>query len=493
MTTKTLIVTAITAAFAATVTATPRTNGESFMARDSGANDIHDVNQLWLYVNIILNLGTYGFARPYSGNANYPGGAAEGSLAFGGPWVGTAAFGDPRVMNFFDTKARELDWSPRQSCVYWSDEPTWQNVPGFVAKYADLNSCLVCNDAGARQNRVGLAVIQHGMSWKDDLNRDFVLFKYYIYNRSGRDLDDVRVSFVYDLDMLGLSTSSDDHVDVDAARNMVYSYNDGPKPPYVGLRLVDGKATGGYAFEYRNFPTYDGARWQEMLKTEWKKTEYAADWVVVLNSGPYTVANDRRFSIGLAVVGGMSLAELQEHADAAHKKYWEIYSGLGEFTARGTPGGVLLTWVPDRPYAGYNLYRAEAEAVYAKVNRVRITGRPPLEYLDAGLPRARTYRYKLEGLTAAGQSEWFGPVEVELPAGRKTSFAVAGPCPNPARDRAVFSITLPAPAEVTFAAYDLSGRRETMPAEKWWWPAKPAEKRRVSRPKGGFASRFFYL
>jgi hypothetical protein len=196
-----------------------------------------------------------------------------------------------------------------------------------------------------------------------------------------------------------------------------------------------------------------------MLKAEWKKAEYAADWVAVLNSGPYSVADKRRFSIGLAVVGGMSLEMLRVHADAAYKKYWEIYTGLTEFTARPTPRGVSLKWVPDRAYAGYNLYRAEAEDTYAKVNGARITGRAPFEYLDAGLPRPGTYKYKLEAVAASGSSEWFGPVEVELPEARKASFAVAGPRPNPARDKAVFSITLPAPAAVTLAAYDVSGRR----------------------------------
>jgi hypothetical protein len=457
--TKTLIATTIAAAFAAMVTATPRTTGESFTAGDGGANDIHDVNKLWLYVNVLFNLGTYGLAYPYSGNANYPGGAAEGNMCCGGPWVGTAAFGAPRVMNYLDFWAMELDWRAGQPCVYWSDEATWNNVPKSMGKYSDLDSFLGCDDSRAGQNRIGLAVLQHGMSWEKDPNRDFVLFKYYIYNRSGRDLDDLRVSFVYDLDILSLSTGDDDFVGVDAGRSMVYMYNAGPRPPYIGLRLVDGKASGAHGFLAESTPLNDDARWQEVLKTEWKKTEYAADWVVVLNSGPYSVADKRRFSIGLAVVGGMSLAELQAHADAAYNKYWEIYIGLTEFTARATPRGALLSWAPDRAYAGYNLYRAEAEGAYGKVNPVRIAGRPPFEYLDAGLPRTRTYRYKLEAVAASGHSEWFGPVEVELPEARKASFAVAGPRPNPVRDKALFAITLAAPAEVTLAAYDVSGRR----------------------------------
>ncbi|MEE9457011.1 MAG: hypothetical protein V3W11_07670, partial [bacterium] len=434
--------------------------GEVPAARlDGGANDIHDVNKLWLYVNVLLNLGPYGFPSPYSGDANYPGGAAEGNLAYGGPWVGTAAFGAPRVMNYLDTQALELDWAPAQPCVYWSDEATWNNVPKKMGPYSDLDSFLGADDRGAKQNRIGLAFQQHGMSWEKDPNRDFVLFKYYIYNRSGRDLNDLRVSFVYDLDILRRSTTEDDFVGVDVERSMVYSYNEGPRPPYIGIRLVDGKATGGHAFLWDSTPLNDNDRWKEMLKAEWKKTGYAEDWVAVLNSGPYSVADKRRFSIGLAVVGGMSLEMLQMHADAAYKKYWEIYTGLTEFTARATPRGVSLRWVPDRPYAGYNLYRAQAEDAYARVNGVPITGRAPFEYLDAGLPRPRTYWYKLEAVAASGHSEWFGPVEVELPEARKASFAVAGPRPNPARDKAVFSITLEAPAAVTLAAYDVSGRR----------------------------------
>ncbi|HUU57448.1 MAG TPA: T9SS type A sorting domain-containing protein [bacterium] len=429
-------------------------------ATDGGANDIHDTNKLWLYVNTLLNLGTYGFANPYSGNANYPGGAAEGNMCYGGPWVGSAAFGDARVMNYLDLWAWELDWSPSQPCVYWSDEATWNNVPKKMGPYSDLDSFLGADDRGAKQNRIGLAVLQHGMSWEKDPNRDFVLFKYYIYNRSGRDLDDLRVTFVYDFDILSLSTGDDDFVGVDAGRSMIYMYNAGPRPPYIGLRLVDGKASGAHGFVAENTPQSDAARWQEMLKAEWKKTEYAGDWVAVLNSGPYSVADKHRFSIGLAVVGGMSLQELQTHADAAYKKYWEIYTGLTDFTARAVRRGVALTWTPDRPYAGYNVYRAGVEAAeFEKSNASPVTGEPPFTYIDTGVSPNRTYAYKLEALTYAGHSEWFGPVEVETADTRKSSFAVRGPRPNPARDKAVFSVTVAAPCEVVLSAFDLAGRR----------------------------------
>lgn len=431
-------------------------------AADGGTNDIHDVNKLWLYVNTLLNLGPYTGSYPYSGAANYPGGAAEGNMCYGGPWVGTAAFGDARVMNYLDLWAWELDWSPSQPCVYWSDEATWNNVPKSMGKYSDLDSFLGCDDSGAKQSRIGLAVLQHGMSWEKDPNRDFVLFKYYVYNRSGRDLDDLRISFVYDFDVLSISTGDDDFVGVDAERSMVYMYNAGPKPPYIGLRLVDGKASGGLGFLAENTPLVDAVRWQEMLKAEWKKTESAADWVAVLNSGPYSVADKRRFSIGLAVVAGMSLQELQTHADAAYKKYWDIYTGLADFTAGAVRRGVTLTWTPDRPYAGYNLYRASAEdgaADFEKLNASPVTGEAPFTYIDAGVRPNRTYAYKLEALTYAGHSEWFGPVEVETADAAKSSFAVRGPRPNPARGEAVFSVTLAAPCEVVLSAFDLAGRR----------------------------------
>jgi hypothetical protein len=456
---KTRTTAAVVALMAPAVAAFGLTSGGTAALADAGANDIHDVNKLWLYVNIMFNVGTYAYAYPYSGNANYPGGAAEGNMCCGGPWVGTAAFGAPRVMNYLDFWAGELDWRPSQPCVYWSDEGTWNNVPKSMGKYSDLDSFLACDDSLAKQNRIGLAVLQHGMSWEKDPNRDFVLFKYYIYNRSGRDLDDLRVSFVYDLDILGLSTGDDDLVGVDAGRDMVYMYNAGPMPPYIGLRLVDGNASGGHGFLTANTPRDDAARWQELLKAEWKKSDIPDDWTAVLNSGPYVVKNEERFSVALAVVGGMSLEMLQVHADAAYDKYWEIYSGLTEFAARATPRGVSVKWAPDRAYAGYNLYRAEAGGAYVKVNAVRIAGRPPFEYLDAGLPRPGAYKYKLEALTAAGHGEWFGPVEVDLPGTRKASFAVCGPRPNPARDKVAFAVTLAAPARVTLMAYDVTGRR----------------------------------
>jgi hypothetical protein len=137
---------------------------------------------------------------------------------------------------------------------------------------------------------------------------------------------------------------------------------------------------------------------------------------------------------------------------------------LDFFTARARGGYVEVVWkaVLEVNHAGYNLYRKEdagGAAEYAKLNKALIRGRSPYSYKDEAVEAGMAYKYLLEAVDLSGQKERFGPARVEMPAGKKPVFALAGSFPNPARTAATIKFSLPEAGTATLEVYDLSGRR----------------------------------
>jgi hypothetical protein len=137
---------------------------------------------------------------------------------------------------------------------------------------------------------------------------------------------------------------------------------------------------------------------------------------------------------------------------------------LDEFKATPRDGDVVVAWSAalEANHAGYNLLRVEdagGDAAYEKLNGALITGRSPYRYVDDGVRAGTTYKYILEAVDLTGQKERFGPVRAQLPSGTKGAFALAQSYPNPARDGATITFSLPEAGEASLAVYDMSGRR----------------------------------
>jgi len=209
-------------------------------------------------------------------------------------------------------------------------------------------------------------------------------------------------------------------------------------------------------------PETDAKKWALMTSGKWIEKKEPYDWRVCLSSGPHVCADNEKLRFAFAVVAGMNLAELQANADAAYNKYWEIFTGIEEFGARALAGEVELTWEPTTNYAGFNLYRAEADASAspAKVNRHLITGRKPFTYLDPSVEAGVTYDYALEAVTFRGAKERFGPVRVKAQGKAKAAtFSLSQNYPNPARGTTTIAFTLADAGDVKLEVFDVSGRK----------------------------------
>jgi hypothetical protein len=438
--------------------------GDAAYYVDGESNDIHDAGLYWLKLWNRLYVGDQ---EGKIGSGNYPGEKGVTTLFIGNFWVGTNAWGTPRVSGDFPYLG-PAEWHNILGLL-WSDGSSWNKRPAYIRKWGALDSYLNVDDRDAKEKGpIGLVVEQHGMQWSDAKNNDYIIFQYHVLNKSGRNLTDEFICLYYDFDVGGSMSSNDDYVGIDYGRKMPYMYDDEPKHPYVGLRILDGKPHTLGVPNIMEDPNTDAKKWALMTSGKWIEKKEPHDWRVCLSSGPHVCANNEKLRFAFAVVAGMNLAELQANADAAYNKYWEIFTGIAEFQARALAGEVELSWEPTTNYAGFNLYRAEADASAspAKVNRHLITGQKPFRYLDSSVKAGVTYDYTLEAVTLGGARERFGPVRVKAQSkAKKATFNLSQNYPNPARGTTTITFALAQASEVKLEVFDVSGRKVATAAE----------------------------
>ncbi len=431
--------------------------GDAAFYVDGESNDIHDAG---LYHLRLWDRLWVGSTTSEHGSGNYPGKSGVATLYTGKFWVGTNAWGKPRVSG--DSSPFRFEWHKTLGLL-WSDGSSWSQRPPYIRKRGALNSYLKVDDRDAKEEGpIGLVVEQHGMQWSVAANDDYIIFQTHLLNKSGRTLTDEFICLYYDFDVGGSLSYIDDKVGIDYPRKMPYMYDDEPKHPYVGLRILDGKPHTLGVPTIMEDPDTDAEKWALMTSGRWIERETPYDWRVCLSSGPHVCAKNEKLRFAFAVVAGANLAELQANADAAYKKYWDIFTGMYDFSARAMPGAVELSWVPDINYAGFNLYRAEVNDATAdvKVNSHLIAGRKPFKYVDSTVAADTKYDYTLEAVNLNGGKERYGPIRVKAEGKAKpASFRLAQNFPNPARETTTIAFALAEGGDVTLEVFDLSGRK----------------------------------
>nr|NIT36664.1 hypothetical protein [candidate division Zixibacteria bacterium] len=267
--------------------------GDAAYYVDGENNSIHDAGLYWLKLWNRLFVGD-----PDGGSGNYPGRNGVSTLYKGSFWVGTNAWGTPRV---------SAEWD-RVLGLLWSDGSSWNQRPPYIEKYGDLDSYLKVTDS---YKKINLVVEQQGMQWSDAKNDDYIIFQYHLLNKSGRNLRDEFICLYYDFDVGGSLSYLDDYVGIDYGRKMPYMYDDEPKYPYVGLRILDGKPHTLEAPSIAEDPDTDAKKWALMTSGKWVEKKEPNDWRVCFSSGPHICADNEKLRFAFAVVAGANLAELQ--------------------------------------------------------------------------------------------------------------------------------------------------------------------------------------
>jgi serine protease len=187
------------------------------------------------------------------------------------------------------------------------------------------------------QNKVGVDVILNSFSFDqtfDDMN--FVLLKYSVVNKSGKDYLNIRAGLFLDFD---LGSAYENVVKYDPVGDFVYVYDTDPngEKTLAGVALVSGNEQGIWLINnagdsfwgiYDGFTKYE--KWEALsYKGVKRNTAGAGDVSVVISGGAGTFKNGDTLKVGFAIVCGDSLSVLRNAVLRARMRWNQIVTDTG--------------------------------------------------------------------------------------------------------------------------------------------------------------------
>ncbi len=176
----------------------------------------HLSNNMWSSITNYGSVGDPNSSTSGRPSAQWPSGSGNNYLYDAGLWIGTMLGSEPAVTTYF--------YNPHQEYMPSPGNPgeVGNTVNGEKSKSLE-DSYIVYDDNDSHPDSehlpIGVKVIQRGLTWSLPDFDDFIAFEYSIINTGlNADLEDVYISFWYDIDVSSSDTDSphiDDLVDYD--------------------------------------------------------------------------------------------------------------------------------------------------------------------------------------------------------------------------------------------------------------------------------------
>jgi hypothetical protein len=121
---------------------------------------------------------------------------------------------------------------------------------------------------------------------------------------------------------------------------------------------------------------------------------------------------------------------------------------------------------------GFRILRRAGNSDWERITTRPIVGGPPYAYVDPDPTPGIRYQYLLETQARSGDTERFGPVDIQIPLAAVLSL---GAVPNPASGAVGIHYSLPAAARVSVRVFDPTGRLVRVLVEESFHRAGPHE------------------
>jgi hypothetical protein len=173
-------------------------------------------------------------------------------------------------------------------------------------------------------NRIGVRLDQYTYAYSTEADTDYIIMRYEITNLTSTAITGLRIGHFHDWDIANYATN---RTGFDQARNLAYAWDaNTPSAPYLGVRALD-SATSCRGLINSALTVDRAAKWAWISGGTGQSTVGPGDIHFVIASGPYTIDPGETQRVGFAIIGGVDLADVQTHADAARVK-WDEITGL---------------------------------------------------------------------------------------------------------------------------------------------------------------------
>ncbi|MBX3102200.1 MAG: S8 family serine peptidase [Bacteroidetes bacterium] len=233
-------------------------------------------------------------------------------------------------------------------------------------QYSDEEVVVRFSDAGLGAHSQGLQVRQHAYGFMNGDFQNMIIFRYLVENTKPFSIQNVYAALAADWDFE--TNVLRDTARYDATRQMLYGFGlenaanrDGCRA-YTGIVLLNSEyAPNAYTINVAGFNFSSQAEKFTAISSGTASAEtQGVDILQVMGAGPFDILPLGTREIAFALVGGCSLTELQQAADAAHNKYVCMFKetaltihlgpdtiACDSYTLDGTvPGASSYQWEP---------------------------------------------------------------------------------------------------------------------------------------------------
>ncbi len=409
-------------------------------AAQAQTSQTHDTGTVTLQV---FNNGILGSGASFAGTGfTYEG---ENGLFEGQLLVGLSA---TQVSGQAYATAAAHEWAALSSVTPFSSP-----FPGYDEAYETTY------DDSAAPNPIGITVRQHSYSSSNASDDDYVLLGFTITNTSGQPRNNLYVGLFTDWDV---STYDQNLGGFDADNNLLYVWDNSlPSSTYFGLVALAANPANvsGWYHDVGDGANPTEAQLYAALTTPGTIPDTPEDRRSVLGVGPVNLAAGATETFWFAMVGGASLAELQDNAAAAFSA--PVPVELVAFNAILDGPAVTLAWgtASETNNAGFEV-QMKADDTWTVLGYVEghgTTTEAQTYRFNVGELAPGTYEFRLKQIDFDGQFAYHGTLEVavETPG----QFVLMPAYPNPFNPEATVRFAVRESKPVTLSLHDVLGRQ----------------------------------
>jgi subtilisin family serine protease len=182
-------------------------------------------------------------------------------------------------------------------------------------------STMFTDSAAPVTPRIGLRIKMYSYAYAASPNDNYVILRYDIQNISGADISNLFAGLFFDWDILDYTKNKSDY---DTARHLGYAWDvSAPTAVYCGTSVLESPSGFRGLVNNANIVLTDAAKF-DWLSGGIVKDTTTNDIHYAISSGPYSIPNGSTVMVAFALLGGITLADLQTSADAALAKWLEI-------------------------------------------------------------------------------------------------------------------------------------------------------------------------